>query len=70
MINYTSRVNTILNPIMDDITQRTPIEDLLYESDEVEDYPFNALSICVFDGSTSPFVSHIINDMLPMNKSL
>ena len=40
MINATSRGTTILNPTMDDMTQRTPIEDLLSKSDEEDDDHF------------------------------
>ena len=54
---------------MDDTTERTPIEDHFYDSNEEEDYPFNSLSTCVFYGRTSPFVSRGINEMVPMNKN-
>ena len=54
---------------MHDTTQREPIEELLSESDEEEDNPLKPLSTCVFDVSTGPFVSQIINDMVPMNKN-
>ena len=69
MINYTSRGTTIINPTMDDMTKMTPVEDLLYESDEDEDATFNSLSTCVFDGRKSTFVSLMINEMVPMNKN-
>ena len=69
MINYTSRGTTIINPTMDDMTKMIPVEDLLYESDEDEDATFNSLSTCVFDVRTSPFVSQLINEIVPMSKS-
>ena len=67
MINSTSIGATILNPIMGDITQRTPIEESFSDSDKEEEDPFNFLSTCVFDSSNSPFVSQMINYMVPMN---
>ena len=61
MSNTTPIGTTILNPTTDDITQRTPIEDLLSESDKEEDEPFKSMLTCVFGFRTSHFVSHIIN---------
>ena len=54
---------------MDYKTQRKPIGDLLSESDEGKDDPFNSIPICVFNGQTIPFVSQMINKTLPMNKN-
>ena len=54
---------------MYDINQRTPIEDIFSESDEEEDDPFNSLPTYVFDVRTSPFVSQLINEIVPMSKS-
>ena len=70
MSNANSRGTTILNPTMYDMNQRTPIEDLLSESDEEEDDPFNFMSTFVFNGRKNTFVSQMINDMVPMNKSV
>ena len=42
--NDTSIRNTMLNHTMDDMTQRIPIEDLLSDSGEEEDDPFNSVS--------------------------
>ena len=54
---------------MDYNTQRTPIEELFSESYDQEDDPFNSMSTCAFDGSTGPFVSQIIYEILPMNNN-
>ena len=69
MSNTTPIGTTVLNPTMDYMTQRTPIEDILSESDEEEDDPFNSLPTYVFDVRTSPFVSQLINEIVPMSKS-
>ena len=69
MSNTTPIGTTALNPTIDYMTQRTPIEDILSESDEEEDDPFNSLSTCVFDFRTIPFVSQLINEIVPMSKS-
>ena len=67
--NANSIGTTILNRTMDDTSQRTPIKDFLSESDEEEYDPFNSLSTCISDGRTIPFVSHMINEMVPMNNN-
>ena len=40
---------------MDDLTERTPGEDLLYRSNEEEDPPFNPLETCVLDDGNKSF---------------
>ena len=67
--NATSRVITILNITMDDITKRTSIEFLLNDYDEEEDHPFKSLTTCALDDRTSPFVSYMINEMVKMNNN-
>ena len=70
MSDDNSRVTTMLNTTIDDTNQITLTEEILSESDEEEDHPFNSLSTCVFDGRTIHFVSKIINGMVSMKNNL